>query len=114
MSTVSFTIDGKTCHAESGRNLVLAARENGVYIPSLCYFPQHDPPLGTCRVCTCRINGKHEVACTAKVHAGMEVAVNASDLQDLRRALVRLHRHARLPRHPRHDVHLLRPRKHGV
>lgn len=89
-NAVTFTIDGKTCHAEAGRNLVLAARENGVYIPSLCYFPQHDPPLGTCRVCACRINGKHEVACTAKVKAGMEVAVGTPDLQDLRRALVEM------------------------
>ncbi len=87
---IQFTLDGRTITAEAGRNLVEVARENGVFLPTLCYFPHHDPPLGTCRVCTCRIHGKHGVACTEKVRAGLEVEITAPDLLDLRKALVEM------------------------
>ena len=56
-SRITVTIDGKEIRTEPGRNLVDVANENGVFIPSLCYYPEIEPPLGTCRVCTCMING---------------------------------------------------------
>ena len=50
---ITLTIDGKEIKAEAGRNLVDVANENDIFIPSLCYYPEIEPPLGTCRVCTC-------------------------------------------------------------
>ena len=35
---VKFSIDGKECTADKGLNLVEAAIENGVYIPTLCHL----------------------------------------------------------------------------
>ena len=35
---IKFTIDGKECQAEEGKYLVDAAKENGVYIPTLCNY----------------------------------------------------------------------------
>ena len=55
---VNITIDGKSIQGEEGTNLMLVARENGIFIPSLCYYKHIEPPLGSCRVCTCKINGK--------------------------------------------------------
>ena len=87
---VNITIDGKTIQAEKGKNLVQVARENGIFIPSLCYYEHMDPPLGTCRVCTCRINGKFNPACTERVAEGLKVEVNTPELNDTRKALVEM------------------------
>ena len=45
----------KKSKRKKGRDLVQVARENDLFIPSICYFPDIDPPLGTCRVCLCQI-----------------------------------------------------------
>ncbi len=87
---VNITIDGRNILAKEGRNLVDVAKENGFFIPSLCYFDHIDPPLGTCRTCTCKINGKHGPACTEKVREGMTVEINDNELKDIRKAIVEM------------------------
>lgn len=87
---VSIEIDGKKIQAEEGGNLVKVAKDHGVFIPSLCYYEHMEPPLGTCRTCTCKINGKYGPACTWKVHEGMKVEVNTPELKDIRQALVEM------------------------
>lgn len=89
-NTVSIRIDGKEFRAVSGENLVKAARDNGIFIPSLCYYEHIHPPLGTCRVCTCQINGNAGPACMESVSDGMEVEVHNAELDDLRKALVEM------------------------
>jgi len=89
-SLVNVTIDAKKFQAEEGKNLVLVAKENGIFIPSLCYYPHIEPPLGTCRVCTCKINGKFAPACTEKATEGLSVEVNTPELKDTRKALVEM------------------------
>lgn len=89
-SRVNITIDGKNLEAEEGRNLMLVAKENGIFIPSLCYYEHIEPPLGSCRVCTCKINGKYGPACTEKVADGLVVEVNTPELKDTRKALVEM------------------------
>ncbi len=87
---VKIKIDGKEIQAEEGRNLVEVAKENGIFIPSLCYYEHIDPPLGTCRVCTCELNGKPVPACMQKVKQGMDVKVNTPVLNDTRKAIVEM------------------------
>ncbi|MBP6445714.1 MAG: (2Fe-2S)-binding protein [Saprospiraceae bacterium] len=87
---VNVQIDGKNIQAEEGKNLMLVARENGIFIPSLCYYEHIEPPLGSCRVCTCNINGKYGPACTEKVSEGLVVEVNKEELIDTRKALVEM------------------------
>lgn len=87
---VKIKIDGKEITTEKGKNLMLVARENGIFIPSLCYYEHIEPPLGSCRVCTCKINGKFGPACTEKVDDGLEVEVNTDLLKDSRKALVEM------------------------
>ena len=77
---INITIDGVKILAEEGRNLVDVAKEHGVFIPSLCYYPHIEPPLGTCRTCTCKLNGKYGPACTEKVHEGLDVEVKTAEL----------------------------------
>ena len=87
---VNIEIDGLPIQAEEGRNLIQVAKENGFFIPSLCYYENMDPPLGTCRTCTCRINGKPGPACTEKVREGMQVEVNKADLVDMRKSIIEM------------------------
>jgi coenzyme F420-reducing hydrogenase gamma subunit/ferredoxin len=90
MATCTFWIDGKSYQSEAGTNLVDAAKEHGIFIPSLCYFKHIDPPLGTCRTCTCKINGRYNPACTEAVREGLKVEVNTPELNDIRKALVEM------------------------
>ncbi|MFN5170802.1 MAG: 2Fe-2S iron-sulfur cluster-binding protein [Cyclobacteriaceae bacterium] len=90
MATCTFWIDGKSYQSEAGTNLVDAAKEHGIFIPSLCYFKHIDPPLGTCRTCTCKINGRYNPACTEAVRDGLKVEVNTPELIDIRKALVEM------------------------
>jgi [NiFe] hydrogenase diaphorase moiety small subunit len=89
-SMVNITIDGKSIQAEEGKNLMIVAKENGIFIPSLCYYEHIEPPLGSCRTCTCRINGKFGPACTEKVTEGLTVEVSTAELIDARKALVEM------------------------
>ena len=47
---VKFSIDGEVCMAEEGMRIIDAARENRIFIPSLCNYPGV-PPKGSCRKC---------------------------------------------------------------
>ena len=87
---VTITIDGKQITADAGANLVNVAHDNGYYIPSLCYYEHIDPPLGTCRVCACKVDGLHRQACTETVYEGMVVEINTDELTDIRKAIVEM------------------------
>ena len=88
--SIALKIDGKEIHAYEGQMLVDVAHENGVYIPTLCYFPHIHPPTASCRVCIVKINGRYETGCTIKVSSGMEVEVNVPDILDYRKANIEL------------------------
>ncbi len=87
---VKITIDGHQYEAEEGQTLVDVIRNNGVFIPSLCYYPHIDPPLGTCRVCTAKVNGSPVATCTVKVREGMDVVVDNPELADIRKGMVEM------------------------
>jgi len=84
---VEITIDGQPVQTELGRTLVDVAAEVGVYIPTLCYV-EGKACLGTCRVCSVKVNGAVNAACTVRVANGMQVQVQDPDLVDMRKALV--------------------------
>ena len=87
--SVTLTLDGKKVVAEDGATLVDAAADNGVYIPTLCYV-RGKPCLGTCRVCSVKVNGHIMAACTVSVADGMEIEVTEPELTDMRKALIEL------------------------
>lgn len=89
MSRISFKIDGRECTAEDGRNLIEAAAENGIYIPTLCYL-KGASCLGTCRICMVRIKGRDLAGCALQVFEGMEVTFDTPDLNDLRKAMLEM------------------------
>ncbi len=85
----TFTIDGVKCMAGEGSYIVDAARQNNIYIPTLCDV-QGVPPKGACRTCTVRVNGKLMTSCTSRVHDGMEIENNVPELNDLRKSIIEM------------------------
>ncbi|HSG67480.1 MAG TPA: 2Fe-2S iron-sulfur cluster-binding protein, partial [Bacteroidales bacterium] len=59
---IKITIDGKECWTAAGTNILDVARENGIFIPSLCHV-EGVKPAGSCRLCKVQINGVNMSAC---------------------------------------------------
>ena len=87
---VNITLDGKKYKVQEGKNLVDAAKQNGIYIPTLCHFRDVEPSLGTCRICTVMVNGSTTTSCTTKVYEGMEVEINTPELLNTRAAIIEM------------------------
>lgn len=86
---VKITIDGIECMAAKGQYILDAAKENGIFIPTLCNYPDIKPK-GSCRICTVKVNGRLMTACTTPVAENMIIENSASDIVDLRKAIVEL------------------------
>jgi [NiFe] hydrogenase diaphorase moiety small subunit len=91
MSEAAFniTVDGVPVPAKPGQTILQACDEAGVYIPRLCYHPDL-PPGGHCRLCTCKVNGRHGSTCNQPAAPGMVVENDTPELNADRRTLVEL------------------------
>ena len=88
-SKIKIILDGKTIYARKGSTIVEAARENGIYIPTLCHFEGADPKA-CCRICTVKINNRLMTSCTTPVSEGMEIENNTAEINDLRKSIIEL------------------------
>lgn len=91
MDTISLTIDGKVIEASPGQTILEAARANGIYIPTLCYF-KGTTNVGACRVCMVEVeNARSLVAsCAMPVSKGMVVKTNTERVLNARKMIVEL------------------------
>jgi [NiFe] hydrogenase diaphorase moiety small subunit len=85
----TFMLDGRAVPFDPGQTIMQAALAAGRYIPHLCYHPEFSPH-GSCKVCTARVDGRTVAACTMPAAAGMHVASDTEELNDLRRTLVQM------------------------
>jgi len=89
---VNLTIDGRAIQAKKGSTILEVAKENGIFIPFLCYHPALKP-IGSCRICVVEIKPgppRPLPACATIVNEGMEVVTNSPKLQALRQELMKL------------------------
>ena len=88
---IGLTIDGKQVNTKEGSTVLEAAKEAGIYIPTLCYHPSL-APYGGCRLCIVEIEGLRgfPTSCTTPVTNGMVVKTNSTQLQELRRGIFEL------------------------
>ena len=86
---IKFTIDGIECMAEEGKYLVEAAKDNNIYIPTLCNV-EGVKPRGACRICSVKVNGRLMTACTTPVTDGMEIENETEDVNHLRTSIIEL------------------------
>jgi len=90
-TTIQVTIDGKKIQAEAGKTILEVARENEIYIPTLCYHPRL-LPIGSCRLCVVEIEGADRpmTACTTFVQDGIVVHTQTDRLNRIRRDALKL------------------------
>jgi bidirectional [NiFe] hydrogenase diaphorase subunit len=90
---VRLTIDGLAVTSSPGRSLLLAAREAGIHIPTLCY---HDDlkPEGQCRLCLVEIGAaplsRLVNSCTYPVEPGLTVQTASEKVLAARRLVLEL------------------------
>lgn len=83
---ITFKIDGKEIKTGKGKTILEAARENGIYIPTLCYH-ENLLPIGSCRLCIVEIEGyeKPMASCTTVAVEGISVTTQSEKLFAMRR-----------------------------
>jgi [NiFe] hydrogenase diaphorase moiety small subunit len=85
--TVQITIDGRAVEARPGQTILAAADAAGIYIPRLCSHPELKP-IGSCRMCTVKVDGRPQAACVKPVMEGMVIENNTPELLQHRRNII--------------------------
>lgn len=88
--TVTFNIDGRDVEARQGQMILEAAKDAGIYIPGLCYYPGLKPlpqviPDEACQLCVVEASGNVVLSCVTPVSEGMVVRTKTPQVQELRR-----------------------------
>jgi formate dehydrogenase alpha subunit len=89
---VNLTIDGRAIQAKPGSTILEVAKENGIFIPYLCYHPALKP-IGSCRICVVDVKPgppRPIPACATTVTEGMEVVTDTPRIAALRQELMKL------------------------
>ena len=95
MSKVNITINGKPYEAEAGKTILEVARENNIYIPTLCYLEGVNQ-YGGCRLCMVEVetNGRPmrnlQAACMIKISDGMNIKTNTERVRKARKVNLEL------------------------
>ena len=88
---VNLKIDNVSIEIKEGTTILEAAKNAGIYIPSLCYLKGINE-IGACRVCIVEVKGKDKLlpACNNMVEDGMEIFTNSPRVREARRTNVEL------------------------
>ena len=84
---ITLIVNERTVELNDGSTLLDAAREAGVYIPTLCYHPRLPCPA-VCQLCLVNVEGeaRPQPACITKAKEGDVVETDSKDLQEFRNA----------------------------
>jgi predicted molibdopterin-dependent oxidoreductase YjgC len=84
-------IDGMEVSFEGDKTVLQVARENGFYIPSLCYHPKLGP-ASMCRVCVVEVEGVRalQTACALSATDGMKIQTASPRVIDARKMVINL------------------------
>jgi NADH dehydrogenase/NADH:ubiquinone oxidoreductase subunit G len=91
--SIKIIIDGKEVSAEPDQTILEVARENGIFIPTLCYSPALDA-AGMCRLCMVELyegrRKKYVTACNFPLRREVEIKTNTEELRQGRKILIEL------------------------
>ena len=86
-------MDGKEVAANRGQTIVEVARQNGLYIPTLCHVPALEP-AGMCRICTVELTERGRTrkvtACNYPLRGDVEINTDTPELRKGRKLIVEL------------------------
>ena len=90
---VTLTIDGHQLEAEEGSTILEVARDNGIYIPSLCYHEALSA-AGACRLCVVEIfrdsRSRIVASCLYPVEEKLRVETNNERVMSIRKLVIEL------------------------
>ena len=93
MKMVKLTINGQKIEVGEGTTILEAARENNIYIPSLCHH-EEVTPYGACRLCLVEVakNGRERLvaSCLYEVADGLKVKTDSERIATNRKMLMEL------------------------
>jgi NADH dehydrogenase/NADH:ubiquinone oxidoreductase subunit G len=90
---ITFRMDRRKLKVEDGTTILEAAREAGIYIPTLCYHPALES-VGSCRLCMVEMTSGgrtgHVASCVTPVVEGSTVRTDTPAIRRIRRTLLQL------------------------
>lgn len=88
---LTLKIEGRDVSARRGETILQVARENGIYIPTLCHL-EGLSSIGACRLCLVEIKGTAKLvpSCVTAARQDMEVTTDSERLRDYRRKILEL------------------------
>lgn len=88
---VNLKINGISVSVPENYTILQAAKEAGIYIPSLCYLKDVNC-IGSCRVCVVEVKGARSLvaSCVYPVSEGMEVYTNTPNVRASRKTTIEL------------------------
>ena len=89
---IALNIDGREIRADKGISVLNVARENGIYIPTLCYHSRTGQ-AGKCRICVVEVEGLPglQVSCSLLARDGMVITTASERIIETRKMIVELY-----------------------
>ncbi|NPA50109.1 MAG: 2Fe-2S iron-sulfur cluster binding domain-containing protein [Epsilonproteobacteria bacterium] len=89
---VTINIDGKEIVTTNDKTILEVARENGIYIPTMCYLTKVEP-IASCRMCVVEVEGVDGfiLSCQERVVDGAKIKTNSKALFKERQNIMRLY-----------------------
>jgi len=89
---ITLNIDGKTCKSTFGKTIIDVARENDIYIPTMCYLTKVKP-IASCRMCIVNVEGVDGaiLSCQEKATDGAVITTSNSELYTERQNIMKLY-----------------------
>jgi coenzyme F420-reducing hydrogenase beta subunit len=93
MPKLMLKIDDQQIEADDSKTLLQAARDAGIFIPTLCHHPALEP-FGSCRLCSVEIekNGRKKIvtSCNYPAEGGLIVRTSSQDVVSIRALIIEL------------------------
>lgn len=91
MKKINFKINGSTVTAFEGQTILEAAKENDIFIPTLCN-DERVKPFGSCLLCRVEVEGArgNMLACATPVTEGMVVRTEGEEINNARKMCLEL------------------------
>lgn len=91
VQVLTLQIDGRDVGAREDQTILDAARENGIFIPTMCQLDGVSS-TGACRLCLVEVKGIPKLlpACVTRVQEGMEITTNSERLAGYRKTILEM------------------------
>ena len=91
MEKFKLNINGKEVKGLPGQTILEVARENDIFIPTLCY-DERTKIYGSCGICMCEVEGNPKLckACATVIAPGMVIRTNTERVIESRKTNLEL------------------------